>query len=240
MPGLPIGIDPDPVVFDPKTQPTTRADATFDPKVDHNRFRRQRFGLFLNELRRHFTGAATIRLLDIGGSKAYWHGVEDLWRDFPLHLTIVNLEAPTIDDGCYALRPGNACAMPEYADNSFDIVHSNSVIEHVGDWARMALMAHEVRRLAPHHFVQTPYFGFPLEPHFRTLFFQWYPEIVRARMLMTKKRGFRGPMATLDAAMRSVQSVQLLGTQQLAALFPESRIERERVYGLTKSIMAIR
>jgi hypothetical protein len=231
--------DCDPVVFNPRTQATTRADAVFDPKVDHNRFRRKRFGLFTDQLKHRFAGATRIRLLDIGGSKAYWQGVEDLWRDFPLHITIVNLEAPAIDDGPYTLRPGDACALPEYADNSFDVVHSNSVIEHVGDWARMALMAAEVRRLAPHHFVQTPYFGFPLEPHFRTLFFHWYPEIVRAQMLMSKKRGFRGPMSTLDAAMRSVQSVQLLGVRQMAELFPHSRIERERVYGLTKSIMAI-
>jgi len=93
---------------------------------------------------------------------------------------------------------------------------------------------------SPHYYVQTPNIWFPMEPHFRTLFFQLYPETVRAWMLMRKRRGFRGPHATLDEAMRDLQTVNLLSGRQMVELFPEARIDRETVFGLTKSITAWR
>src|SRR3546814_8846589 len=73
-----------------------------------------------------------------------------------LSVTIVNMEGETGDDGPFQLRLGDACNLSEYADNSFDIVHSNSVIEHVGRWEQMKMMAAEVRRLAPVYYLQTP------------------------------------------------------------------------------------
>ena len=220
--------------------PTTRADKEFEAKIDTNRFRRARMRMVIEALERLAPGRSVIRLLDVGGSRAYWEGARDLWGHLPLEITIVNLGAPTVDDPPYYLRSGNACGMQEYPDNSFDFVHSNSVIEHVGKWADMMAMAREVRRLARHYYVQTPNFGFPYEPHYRTLFFHWYPEVVRARMLMRKKRGFRGPLPTLDRGMRDIQTVNLLNRSQMAELFGDARIETERVFGLAKSLIAIR
>src|SRR3546814_12299335 len=80
--------------------------------------------------------------------------------------------------------------LSEYADNSFDIVHSNSVIEHVGRWEQMKMMAAEVRRLAPVCYLQTPDFAFPLEPHFRTVAFHWLPEQARAALIQRRGFGF--------------------------------------------------
>jgi hypothetical protein len=210
-------------------------------KVSSNSFRRRRFGMFLAMLEQvaaERPGQA-IRVVDIGGVKGYWEGVADLWGHLPLDITIVNIGADPSRDGPYRIEGGDACALP-YPDNSFDIVHSNSVIEHVGGWSHMAAMAREVARIAPRYFVQTPSFWFPLEPHYRTLFFHWWPETVRARMLMRKKRGFRTKKATMHEAMEDVQSVVLLSAAQLKALFPSARIEREKILGLTKSIIAVR
>jgi hypothetical protein len=181
-----------------------------------------------------------IQVLDIGGTRTYWESMVDLWSHIPMKFTIVNLGQEPNDDGIYSLRPGNACDLSEYGDNQFDIVHSNSVIEHVGHWPQMQAMAREVSRLAPKYFLQTPNFWFPMEPHYRTLGFQWWPETVRARMLCQKKRGFHARKASIDAAMRDVQSVNLLDAPQLRALFPEAEILKERVLGLTKSIIAVR
>lgn len=209
--------------------------------IDGNRFRRARIGVFLAIVDQIKSAPdETIRVLDIGGTRNYWDALHDLWSSRKLDITIVNLGSETADDGPYHIRAGNACALPEYSDNSFDIVHSNSVIEHVGHWAEMRAMAREVRRLAPHYYLQTPNFWFPLEPHYRTLFWQMYPESWRARMLMKKRRGFRGPVADWDTAMHNIQDVNLLTAGQLSALFPDGQIERERVFGLAKSLIVRR
>lgn len=210
--------------------------------VSSNSYRRRRFAIFLDLLERVRAAkpaGAPIRVLDIGGVKGYWEGLHDLWGHLPLDITIVNIGAEPAQDGRYRIEGGDACALP-HADGSYDVVHSNSVIEHVGGWAHMAAMAREVSRIAPHYFVQTPSFWFPFEPHYRTLFFHWWPETVRARMLLRKARGFHVRKATMHEAMEDVQSVALLSAAQLHALFPDARIRRETVFGLTKSIIAVR
>jgi hypothetical protein len=114
------------------------------------------------------------------------------------------------------------------------------VIEHVGSWHDMKAMAQEVRRLAPCYFVQTPYFWFPVEPHNSTLFFHWMPESTRVSLLMRRPRGRWGKAPDVDTAMRQIQSATLLDFRMLATLFPDATIHRERILGLTKSLVAIR
>ena len=184
--------------------------------------------------------AKPIHVLDIGGTASYWQATQDLWGAWPLRFTIVNLDVEASDDGPFAVRSGNACAMPEFADNSFDVVHSNSVIEHVGHWSEMAAMAGEVRRLAPAYYLQTPNFWFPIEPHYRALGYQWLPESTRAHILTRRKLGFRGPEKSFDAAMRNIQSANLLTARQIRELFPDAELHRERFMGLTKSLIALR
>lgn len=74
----------------------------------------------------------------------------------------------------------------------------------------MKEMGGEVPRLAPYYFVQTPNLWFPIEPHFRSLFFALLPEPYRARRSMKRKHGFYGRAPDLDAAMSEVESVKLL------------------------------
>jgi hypothetical protein len=207
-------------------------------RVDGNHFRRERMKLFLSLL--GMPSSKPLHILDIGGTASYWRATEDLWKPWPLRFTIVNLDVEPSDDGRFAIRAGNACSMPEYADNTFDLVHSNSVIEHVGHWAEMSAMASEVRRLAPSYYLQTPNFWFPIEPHYRTVGYQWLPESTRASILTKRKLGFRGPTKSFDAAMRDIQSVNLLTAAQMRELFPDAELRRERFFGLAKSLIAIR
>jgi hypothetical protein len=206
--------------------------------VSDNRFRRKRFTEFLKVLDRTGVQGRPIRVLDIGGTVEYWRTLEPLWRGRDLDFTIVNLDVEPSDEGNLHVRPGNACGL-DFADMSFDIVHSNSVIEHVGHWPEMAAMAHEVRRLAPHYYLQTPNFWFPMEPHYRTLFFHWYPESVRAAKLVARRRGFRAA-PDFDTAMRDIQTVVLLSSRQMQSLFPDGQLIRERVGPLTKSLIVVR
>lgn len=210
------------------------------PKGGMARFRRKRFYLFLRLASSIASDKAVIRVADLGGAMDYWEKVRDLWNHLPLEITIFNIGAQAADHGSYKFRVGDACDMSDYADNAFDLVHSNSVIEHVGHWGRIEAMATEIRRLAPNYYVQTPNFGFPLEPHFLTLFFQWYPEVLRAHMLQRKKRGFYESSRDISDAMYAVQSVNLLTAGQMRHLFPDGRLEKEKFCGLTKSLICIR
>ncbi len=207
-------------------------------RVDGNWFRRERMRIFLSTLGP--VSDKPVHVLDIGGTASYWQATQDLWGAWPLKFTLVNLDVESHDDGPFAIRSGNACSMPEFADNSFDVVHSNSVIEHVGHWHEMAAMAHEVRRLAPAYYLQTPNFWFPVEPHYRTVGFQWLPESTRAHILAKRRLGFRGPEASYDAAMRNIQSVNLLTSRQMRELFPDAQLRHERFFGFAKSLIALR
>ncbi|MEM2045934.1 MAG: class I SAM-dependent methyltransferase, partial [Candidatus Bathyarchaeia archaeon] len=55
---------------------------------------------------------------------------------------------------------GDARCMP-FKDKSFDVVFSNSVIEHVGNYDDQKMCAEEIRRVGKCYFVQTPNFYFP-------------------------------------------------------------------------------
>jgi hypothetical protein len=90
------------------------------------------------------------------------------------------------------------------------------------------------------YILQTPYFWFPIEPHARTPLLHWIPESWAYRIVMARKCGFWSKAETIDQAMRTVQSAKMLDGRQLAVLFPDGKIEREKFLGVTKALMAIR
>lgn len=128
-----------------------------------------------------------------------------------------------------------------YADHSFDLVHSNSVIEHVGSFADKCAFASEVRRLAPAYYVQTPYYWFPIDPHWPKMpLFHWMPLSWRWRLLCRFKLGFAGPHREVGHAMADLEATVLLDWAQMRSLFPDARLRPERLFGLPKSIIAER
>jgi len=183
----------------------------------------------------------TCRILDVGGTAKYWEtfGQELDWKR--IHVSVVNLDLPNtpLNERIDSLV-GDARNLKEFSDLSFDFVHSNSVIEHVGRWTDMVSMANEVRRLAPRYYVQTPYQWFPLEPHAVFPFFHWMPESWRYRIVVRRACGFWPRQADVGAAMNTIQSACLLDKRQMRFLFPDAEIVPERVLGLTKSLIAIR
>jgi len=185
-----------------------------------NHFRQQRMRKFLELV----PAEGGVRILDLGGTPEYWRALPALYGLPNVEITILNLDRRERADQNLAVRYGDACATG-LPDNSFDIVHSNSVIEHVGDWTRMEAMAGEVRRLAPSYFVQTPNYWFPVEPHYKMPFVQFLPALLRNRIR--------------DAVFPN-DSIELLRPGQMRSLFPDAALWRERVAGLTKSLVAIR
>lgn len=208
--------------------------------VYRNAFRRARLARFLAIVDEIVAAQGRCRVLDIGGNVEYWQGLEDLWRDRPVHFTLVNLTAETAPDGRFVCLSGNACDLSQFGDNAFDVVHSNSVIEHVGLWSSQRRMAQEVRRLAPRYFVQTPNFWFPFEPHFRLPFIHWLPDACRTAIVMRHACGFYPRACCVDEAWQIVEDARLLSAKAMSVLFPDATIERERFGFVTKSLVAVR
>lgn len=204
-------------------------------------FRRKRFALITDLFGAVQTGKSKIRVLDIGGTYAYWSEHEQLWSGFPLEITLVNLRAEDVPDPRFRSIAGNGCHLPEFEDREFDVVHSNSVIEHVGRWRQMRAMANEVARLAPAYYVQTPAFWCPIEPHFRAPMIHWLPEPMRIAAVLNFKLGFYNRASDLDEAMSCVEDAVLLDQRRMRALFPEAHLVKERLGGvMIKSYIAIR
>ncbi|MFO1173122.1 MAG: class I SAM-dependent methyltransferase [Hyphomicrobiaceae bacterium] len=218
------------VPADPYAQPTSLP----------YRFRAHRFATVKASIDATLAEKGRCRILDVGGTERYWDIAGDLLRHPGVEVDLVNIEAMPVTRSAFRSFAGDAADLSGLDDMSYDLVHSNSVIEHVGTWDRMMKMAENVRRLAPRYYVQTPNFWFPLEPHFRAPFFHWLPEQLRYRVFMNMRLGFRGQAPSVDAAMRSIQGACLLDQRQMRALFPDAQIKRERVLGLTKSWMAVR
>jgi hypothetical protein len=206
------------------------------------RFRRARAAHVVALINKTFAERGQCRIADLGGEPAYWRLLFD--RDFlesrKVHVSLFNPQPFAVDDPLFSAVVGDACDLSDHADQSFDLVHSNSVVEHVGDWPRMEAFARECRRLAPRYYVQTPYFWFPIEPHFSAPFFHWRSEQARARMLLKRGYGWWPKAADMGEAMRAVQHARLLDKAQFKFLFPDARRVDEKILVVTKSLIAIR
>jgi hypothetical protein len=199
--------------------------------------RRRRHALFNTLLS---TLPRPIRILDVGGEAGYWDAVGATYGD-GVEITVTNLDRITSDA---PVRPGlryataDATHMPQFADNSFDVVFSNSVIEHVGLLPAQQAMAREVMRVGKCYFVQTPSKYFPLEPHFMVPFFQFLPRRMQRAMMLRFAMGNFHRFADAKRAEFFLDHYRLVSAGELAALFPGSTVHREQVCGLTKSVIA--
>ena len=181
------------------------------------------------------------RIVDLGGEAAYWRGFDlEAFRAWGVRITLVNPEPQAVDHPILTARIADACDLGAIGEGAFDLAHSNSTLEHVGEWSRMAAFASNLRRLAPSYYVQTPYFWFPIEPHFLALGFHWAPEVVRVRALMRRRFGHHRRADTVQEAVETVRSARLLDRTQFTALFPDAGHETERFFGLAKSLIAVR
>jgi hypothetical protein len=184
----------------------------------------------------------SVNIIDVGGRDSYWNVVpEEFLAERKVSITIVNLpEDMSRDHGRFRFVRGDACDLAFLTDHSFHIAHANSVVEHVGDWSRMVLFAKEISRLSPRIFVQTPNYWFPLEPHCMTPFFHWLPEPMRVWLVSHFQLGHWPRAASVDEAVRAVESARLLNRRMLQELFKDAQIVTERFLGWPKSFTAVK
>jgi hypothetical protein len=197
--------------------------------------RMQRWEMFSNA----FPTIEKLRVLDVGGTV-------EAWRRAPVkprHVTVLNLFEPgESDDNSITPVTGDACnAADELAranvETNFDLVFSNSLIEHVGGHAARSRVAGQVHRLAEHHWVQTPYRYFPLEPHWLFPGMQFMPTAARVQIARY------WPLlraANAENAIHMVLWTELIGVTEMRDYFPNSTILHERVLGMTKSLIAVK
>lgn len=204
-----------------------------DPNSFSNTLRAKRFRLFqqlVGDLRR------PLRIIDVGGTVEFWK--QRGWANLEdVRITLVNLKRQTSPYDNIDCVVGDATSLESFADRSFDIAFSNSVIEHLFTFENQMLMAREMRRVGRAYFVQTPNYWFPVEPHFHIPAWQWLPLTVRMAVLQRRTCGWQRQRPDPARAWRDVNEVRLLTKSELRQLFPNSTIVGERLFGLNKSWM---
>ena len=136
-------------------------------------------------------GKKPIRLLEIGcgsGGIAHYFGMHPSGR-FSVHAVDV-VDSRLLTEGFEFATVGGT-ELPFPAD-SFDIVLSNHVIEHVGDESQQARHLSELKRvLAPEGqgYLAVPNRWMLIEPHFRLAFLSWLPKSWRSAYVRLMGRG---------------------------------------------------
>lgn len=177
-------------------------------------------------------------VLDVGGRAAWWR----MMQPATPHVTIINPEsedAAAILAAGYRFVVGSGCALP-FADRSFDIVMSNSVIEHVGDADAQRRFAREILRCGRAIYVQTPNKWFPVEPWLLMPFAHWLPRRQQRALipwLSAWAWTARPPAAAIEEFL---DGHRLLTRREVQQLFPRCQITDERVMGLVKSFIVTR
>lgn len=199
-----------------------------------NRFRRKRlriFERFISDM------AVPVKILDIGGTENFWHQMGYSGNNDYL-ITIVNIENINITGANINYIRADARDISCIESSKFDVVFSNSVIEHVGGIEDMRKMAEGIRKLNIRYMVQTPNFYFPMEPHFMFPCFQFLPGFVQLFLLMNFNIGWYKKCSNKKEARELIDSIHLLRLNELKELFPGSMIYKERFLGLVKSYIA--
>lgn len=182
-----------------------------------------------------FPGFEAMRVLDLGGRPSSWRGREVL----PAQVVCLNLEGhEPLAEGPVVAVQGDACDLDAVRRlGHFDLVYSNSTIEHVGGHARRLQFALTVTSTADRYWVQTPNRYFPVEPHAVFPAFQFLP--VRTRRYVAERWPL-SPLGGNQDLTDEILTIDLLSVTELRHYFPDATIWRERIAGIAKSLVAVR
>jgi SAM-dependent methyltransferase len=171
------------------------------------------------------------RVLDVGVSALDALPGENYFLDrypYPEQLTAVGIDDLT---GLHGRHPGVTFVQADgrdlpFPDKSFDVVHANAVVEHVGRRPEQARFAAELVRVGRSVFMTTPNRWFPIETHSMLPFLHWLPRPAVERIA----RAIREPDLTW----------WLLGRREFKALFPEDvslRLYTTRTLGMPMTLV---
>jgi SAM-dependent methyltransferase len=171
-------------------------------------------------------------ILDVGGTPDFWAGTS-------LNVTLLNIRDPGDILPHVTHVPGDATDIP-FSDGAFDIVFSNSMIEHLHTLENQSRAAREAARVGRKLWIQTPNRWFPVEPHHLTPAIHWLPKPLQRRLLRNCSVWGLIARPSAEYVEQMVDEIRLLAANDLRTLFPGCEILRERLIGLTKSLIVVR
>ena len=205
----------------------------------HSYFRTRRLASFIAA----YSDLPQLKVLDVGGNHRMWDLLKENFGLFPQKLVLLN-NAVWESYGEYEYVLGDAHNL-EYEDDSFDLVFSNSVIEHLGNREDKLQFAQECCRVGKEVYIQTPNLWFPIEPHILTVFIHWLPKSLYKKLsffsfyYLLKVITHKNPekSGTIESLDYRIDQTNLLSKRQLQELFPQTDIETEKILGLEKSLI---
>jgi SAM-dependent methyltransferase len=198
-----------------------------------NKFRRKRFYLFNQLIKKH---KSPVKIIDLGGTQEFWENM-GLVSD-NVDVTIINVDTITVRYPNFRFIQMDVKNLNVFKDKEFDIVFSNSLIEHVGDFSEKKQIANQILRIGESIFIQTPNYYFPLEPHFLVPFFQFFPSTIKVWLLQHFNLGWYNKFEKKEAE-KIVKDTNLLGYKDVKLLFPDAVIIKEKYLGFTKSFICV-
>lgn len=198
--------------------------------------RNKRFQVFEDLINKNFSDDQTVHILDVGGTAYFWED-KNIVLEGRVKVTLLNLEQEhNLPFGVDSVS-GDATDLSQFEDNEFDLVFSNSVIEHLYTWKNQKKMAKECMRVGSKYFVQTPNKHFLVEAHYALPLIQYAPKRL-AFMVLTKTKISRMRKWKEKDAQQYLDEIRLINEEEMAKLFPGSKIYKEKWLGMTKSFTA--
>ncbi|PSK99269.1 ubiquinone/menaquinone biosynthesis C-methylase UbiE [Cecembia rubra] len=198
--------------------------------------REKRFQIFEQLINRNFASDKVIHVLDVGGTAYFWKD-KNLVKEGKLKVTLLNLEKEIGVPKEMESIAGDATDLSMFEDGQFDLVFSNSVIEHLYTWENQQKMAKECVRVAKKYFIQTPNKHFFIEAHYAIPFIQYVPKKLTYKVL-TKTKLSRLRKWKPQDAQQYLDEIRLINKKEMKRLFPKATIYKEKMMGMTKSFTA--
>ena len=189
------------------------------------------------------TGISGISVIDVGGTMDYWgKNLQYFDKSLLSRIDIINLPPietqETVINGVQInIFPGDALKLHETIDRRYDLVFSNSVIEHVDNLQDQKIMADAIMELGEYWFIQTPNPFFLIDSHSYFPYFYMIPLCLRAFLHRNFNLGFYKKQPDWLKSRIECENTRLLTLTELMHLFPGSKILKERILGFTKSFM---
>jgi ubiquinone/menaquinone biosynthesis C-methylase UbiE len=179
-----------------------------------------------------------VTILDIGGTSTFWERM-GLTGDEDVRITVLNLYQEKNEFDNMKSVVGDGRDLKDFKNKEFDIVFSNSVIEHLGNYGDQKRMAREIERVGKNYFVQTPSCYTPVEPHFFFPLFQFLPDHMKILLVSNFNLGYFKKTKNKNKAKDIVRSIRLLRKKEVKQLFPGSQIHSEKFLGFTISYLRV-